>query len=258
MGHPALRPPGRPRPFRLAQNKKIIRRGGIYPARRRSRRRRVPGTMRASSPTEVCYNVGMSFPGWPRHLPLAVGADSISARGRSRRRGVRRDGASRPTAARIDAAIPVCRALAVGRRGGIYPARRRSRRRGVCGTMRASSPTEVCYNVGMSFPGWPRAPVRFVGEGHGPPAEPCAAANRADISGLRAGPAVFGLRNAPAGAVESAPTGVVISRDPALSRVGRPQKMKKFLIPHSLPVPNFKSTPSSAAPCRSRRRHRRR
>ena len=54
--------------------------------------------------------------------------------------------------------------------------------------------------------------------------EPCAAANRADISGLKAGPAVFGLRNAPAGAVESAPTGVVISRDPALSRVGRPQK----------------------------------
>ena len=41
MGHPALRPPGRPRPFRLAQNKKIIRRGGIYPARRRSRRRGV-------------------------------------------------------------------------------------------------------------------------------------------------------------------------------------------------------------------------
>ena len=177
MGHSALRPPGRPRPFRLAQNKKIIRRGGIYPARRRSRRRGVPGTIsglragpcgpvglrnapagavRASSPTEVCYNVGMSFPGWPRHLPLAVGADSISARGRSRRRRVRRDGASRPTAARIDAAIPVCRALAVGRRGGIYPARRRSRRRGVCGTMRASSPTEVCYNVGMSFPGWPR------------------------------------------------------------------------------------------------------
>ena len=63
--------------------------------------------MRASSPTEVCYNVGMSFPGWPRHLPLAVGADSISACGRLRRRRVRRDGASRPTAARTAAAIPV-------------------------------------------------------------------------------------------------------------------------------------------------------
>ena len=49
------------------------------------------GAVRASSPTEVCYNVGMSFPGWPRRFPLAVGADSISARGRLRRRGVRRD-----------------------------------------------------------------------------------------------------------------------------------------------------------------------
>ena len=61
MGHPALRPPGRPRPFRLAQNKKIIRRGGIYPARRRSRRRGVPGTMRASSPTEVCNDAKVVF-----------------------------------------------------------------------------------------------------------------------------------------------------------------------------------------------------
>ena len=72
----------------VGPKQKIIRRGGIYPARRRSRRHGVCGTMRASSPTEVCYNVGMSFPGWPRHLPLAVGADCISARGRSRRRGV--------------------------------------------------------------------------------------------------------------------------------------------------------------------------
>ena len=48
----------------------------------------------------------LCFPGWPRRFPLAVGADSISARGRSRRRRVRRDGASRPTAARIDAAFP--------------------------------------------------------------------------------------------------------------------------------------------------------
>ena len=37
--------------IRLARNIKFIRRGGIYPARGRSRRRRVPGTMQASSPT---------------------------------------------------------------------------------------------------------------------------------------------------------------------------------------------------------------
>ena len=35
MGHPALRPPGWRRPSRLAQNIKLIRRGGIYCARRR-------------------------------------------------------------------------------------------------------------------------------------------------------------------------------------------------------------------------------
>ena len=206
---------------------------------------------------------GGGLPVWPKTQSLSVGADSISARGRSRRRGVRRDGASRPTAARIDAAIPVGRALAVGRRGGIYPARRRSRRRTVPGTMQASSPTEVCYNAGMSFPGWPRAPVRFVGEGHGPPAEPCAAANRADISGLRAGPAVFGLRNAPAGAVESAPTRVAGSRGLRLPGIPARKKNEKipnssFLIPHSLPVPNFKPTPPATAPCQSRRRRRRR
>ena len=48
-------------PFGL--NIKFIRRGGIYCARRRSRRREAPGTMQASSPTEVCYNAGSRFPG---------------------------------------------------------------------------------------------------------------------------------------------------------------------------------------------------
>ena len=111
---------------------------------------------------------GDGLPVWPKTQNLSVGADSISARGRSRRRGVRRDGASRPTAARIDAAIPVCRALAVDRRGVIYPARGTLRRRRVPGTIsglragpcgpvglrnapagavRASSPTEVCNDA---------------------------------------------------------------------------------------------------------------
>ena len=120
---------------------------------------------------------GGGLPVWPKTQNVSVGADSISARGCSRRRRVRRDGASRPTAARTAAAFPFIRNIKFIRRGGIYPARRRSRRRGVCGTIsglragpcgpvglrnapagavRASSPTEVCYNVGMSFPGWPR------------------------------------------------------------------------------------------------------
>ena len=53
-GHPALRPPGWLRSSRLVQSIQFVRRGGIYPARGRSRRRGVPGTMQASSPTQVC------------------------------------------------------------------------------------------------------------------------------------------------------------------------------------------------------------
>ena len=80
----------------LALNAKFIRRGGIYPARGVRTAANIPGTMRASSPTEVCYNAGPQFPGWPRHSPSSVGADSISARRCLRRRGVRRDGGIPP------------------------------------------------------------------------------------------------------------------------------------------------------------------
>ena len=112
--------------------------------------------------------------------------------------------------------------------------------------------------------GWPKIKKLFVGAGFIPPAEPCttafprlvsvfpplrragvharrtlaiskskpcAAANRADISGLRAGPAVFGLRNAPAGAVESAPTRVAGSR--GLRLPGIPARKKNEKIPNS-------------------------
>ena len=99
---PAVRPPGQSRPFRLAQNKKIIRRGGIYPACGRSRRRRVPGTIsglragpcgpvglrnapagavRASSPTEVCYNAGPRFSRLAAGPPSAVGEGFIPPAG---------------------------------------------------------------------------------------------------------------------------------------------------------------------------------
>ena len=56
----------------------------------------IPGTMQASSPTGVCCNAGPQLPGWPPHSPPSVGADSISARGCLRRRGVRRDGGIPP------------------------------------------------------------------------------------------------------------------------------------------------------------------
>ena len=193
---------------------------------------------------------------------MAVGGDSISARGRSRRRRVRRDGASRPTAARTAAAIPVCRALAVDRRGGIYPARRRSRRRGVPGTMRASSPTEVCYNVGMSFPGWPRAPSGCRG---GPWPSRGTLRRRKPGRYLRPKSRTCGLwpPKRACGRSRIGPYRVAGSRGLRLPGIPARKKMKKipnssFLIPHSLPVPNFKPTPPAAAPCRSRRQHRRR
>ena len=46
------------------------------------------GAVQASSPTEVCGAAGARFPGWPRHSPSSVGVDSISVRGRLRRRRV--------------------------------------------------------------------------------------------------------------------------------------------------------------------------
>ena len=117
-----------------------------------------------------------------------VGADSISARGCLRRRvfpvglyvfprpvgraftpaapwrfqksgpcaaaepgGMR---ASRPTDARVVAAVRFGRRSTVGRRGGIYPSRGHLRQRGVPGTMRASSPTEVCGLRRRAFKSW--------------------------------------------------------------------------------------------------------
>ena len=163
---------------------------------------------------------GGGLPVWPKTQNVSVGADSISARGRSRRRGVRRDGASRPTVARIEAAIPFGpkqKKLFVG--AGFIP------------------PAEPCATVFPRlvsvFPPLRRAGVHARRTLAISKSKPCAAANRADISGLRAGPAVFGLRNAPAGAVESAPTGVAISRGLRLPGIPARKKMKKFLIPHS-------------------------
>ena len=124
---PYGRPGGGGRPG-WSQSTKFIRRGGIHPARGRPRHRRVPGTMQASSPTEVRYNAG----------------------------------------------VPFGRGPSVGRRGGIYCARRRvseANRRaaaalrpeippaGPCAAANRadmeSAPTKVCYNAGLRFPRWP-------------------------------------------------------------------------------------------------------
>ena len=131
MGHPALRPPGWRWPSRLAQNIKFIRRGGIYPARGTLRRREVHGF---AMPQGCDFPFGRAFAAvrrggpWPSREPLrrrnfpvyrrvfpgSVGRAFTPAAPRQfQNRNVRTAagsggmGASRPTAARVAAAVPV-------------------------------------------------------------------------------------------------------------------------------------------------------
>ena len=119
----------------------MVCRGGIYPSRRRLRRRRV---RRDEGIPPYGRPGGCGRTGWPQHLPLAVGADSISARGGFRHRKVCGTmQASSPTKVYHNPEVAVSR-LAVGPlwfvgEGFIPPA-------GVCaaagsGGMRASRPT---------------------------------------------------------------------------------------------------------------------
>ena len=55
--------------------------GGPRPSRKTLRRRKAPGPMRASAPTGGCYNAEGAASWSAACPPLAVGADSISARG---------------------------------------------------------------------------------------------------------------------------------------------------------------------------------
>ena len=125
---------------------------------------------------------GLLFPGWPQHLPLAVGADSISARG-----------------------------------GFLH--------RKVCGTMQASSPTKVYYNLEVAVSRLAAGPPWFVGEGFIPPAGVPAAAGS---GGMRAS------RPTVARVIEAAPVG----RAFAMVRRGGPNQ------PSNVPTP---ATPFFAA-----------
>ena len=145
------------------------------------RRRRVRGTMQASSPTEVCGAAGARFPGWPRHSPSSVGADSISARGRLRRRGVRRDEGIPPYGrpggySRSGLAGCVRKAC----RGGIYPSRKPCRSHHTHGRAAA-----LLYEpVQIPPSGWPQTQNLFVGAGFIPPAGVCAAAGVRDDASI--------------------------------------------------------------------------
>ena len=109
------------------------RRGGFHIRPHASPRRKAPGTMQASSPTEVCCNAGPRFSGSPRGLPRPVGrAFTPAAPRRFQNRNVHPVAgcggmrASRPTNARAVAAVLFGRSFSVVCRGGPPQALRRS------------------------------------------------------------------------------------------------------------------------------------
>ena len=81
----------------------------------------------------------------PAGVPAAAGSGGMRA--------------SRPTAARGRVPFPFGRAFAMVCRGGPWPSCGTLRRRGVCGTMRASSPTKVRYNRKAAFSPVGRGPA---------------------------------------------------------------------------------------------------
>ena len=105
-GHPALRTPGWRRPSRLVQNMKLIRRGGIYCARRRvsEANRRAAAALRPEIPPGD-PRAAARFPGRCKHRPL--------------------HGFAMPQGC----GFPFGRAFAVVRRGGPWPSREPLRRR---------------------------------------------------------------------------------------------------------------------------------
>ena len=135
----------------VGPNIKIVRRGGIYCARRRvsEANRRAAAALRPEIPP-AGVRATAGFPGRCKHRPL---------------QGLRQ---------REVGIFPAGRAPAAGRRGGIHPAA------GPCSAANRadmeSAPTKVCYNAGAAVSRSARRHPRFVGEGHGPPAKPCATA----------------------------------------------------------------------------------
>ena len=156
------------------------------------------GTMRASSPTEVCYKARFVIFRLAAGPPWFVGEGFIPPAGvcaAARSGGMR---VSRPTVARVVEAAPVGRAFAMVRRGGPWPSRGSLLRCGVSGTMQASSPTKVYYNPEVAVSRLAAGLPWFVGEGFIPPAGVCAGAGS---GGMRAS------RPTVARVVEAAPVG---------------------------------------------------
>ena len=100
--------------------------GGPRPSRKTLRRRKLAGPMRASDPTGVCYNAEGAASRSAACPPLAVGADSISARGVCGGAGLPgryRIGPYRGLLYRGGAASRLAAVFPVFRRAGIYARR---------------------------------------------------------------------------------------------------------------------------------------
>ena len=134
-------------------------RGGPWPSRKTPRRRKAPGPMQASAPTEVCYNAEGAASRSAACPPLAVGADSISARGvcgGAEPPGRYRIGPDRGLLCREGAASRLAAMFPALRRAGVYARRTAAISRGVraaarSGGMRASRPTFARKVVAAPF-----------------------------------------------------------------------------------------------------------
>ena len=133
----------------------------------------LPGTMRASSPTGVCYRTGFAVSRLAADLAVVRRGGIYPSRGCSRRRRVRRDEGIPPYGHFIGSAYTG--KAACFRRGEPIVGADSISARGVCGG--AGSPGRCEHRPlqgfviaqGLRFPGRPRARRWFVGEGFIPP-----------------------------------------------------------------------------------------
>ena len=179
---------------RLAADPPLVRRGGIYPSRGRSRRRRV---RRDEGIPPYGRFIGFAYTGKAacfRREERHVGADSISARDVCGGAGVAGRCEHRPLQGFVIAQGLRFPGWLRARRwfvweGFIPPAGVRGGA-GVAGRCEHRPLQGVAISRGSRSPGWPRTLPWFVGEGFIPPAGARGGAGRADM--------------------ESAPTGVVL------------------------------------------------
>ena len=151
---------------RLPTGPALGRRGGFHIRPRNLVPPQSPRDDASIVPYRGCNHAGFEISRVAANPPLAVGADSISARGTLRRRGF--SGA-------VAAFSQICRAGVHARRTTAISKRKRSRRRGARWD-EGIPPYGRPGGDGQPF--WPQRLPWFAGEGHGPPANPAPPSGR--------------------------------------------------------------------------------